>query len=156
MSHAMSFVTMNLVTMMYLIVSVCFIQALKGLVVARRRAAANAFGMSGMAIAAVTTVALILKLKEQQTGGMGLTLVIIGIVTGGHRRLPGKNRGNDEDAGTGGGHAFADRLRRPTAVAAVSNRGPSISPSTARRCPSVTVSSCSSAPLSAPSLSPAR
>lgn len=36
-----------------------------------------------MAIAAVTTVALILKLKEQQTGGMGLTLVIIGIVTGG-------------------------------------------------------------------------
>ena len=31
MSHAMSFVTMNLVTMMYLIASVCFIQALKGL-----------------------------------------------------------------------------------------------------------------------------
>jgi NAD(P) transhydrogenase subunit beta len=83
MSHAMSFVTMNLVTMMYLIASVCFIQALKGLSSPATARRGNAFGMSGMAIAAVTTVALILKLQEQQTGGMGLTLVIIGIVTGG-------------------------------------------------------------------------
>lgn len=83
MSHAMSFVTMNLVTMMYLIASVCFIQALKGLSSPSTARRGNAFGMSGMAIAAVTTVALILKLKEQQTGGMGLSLVIIGIVTGG-------------------------------------------------------------------------
>ncbi|CAM3021420.1 NAD(P) transhydrogenase subunit beta [Janthinobacterium lividum] len=83
MSHAMSFVTMNLVTMMYLIASVCFIQALKGLSSPSTARRGNAFGMSGMAIAAVTTVALILKLKEQQAGGMGLTLVIIGIVTGG-------------------------------------------------------------------------
>ena len=83
MSHAMSFVTMNLVTMMYLIASVCFIQALKGLSSPSTARRGNAFGMSGMAIAAVTTVVLILKLKEQQTGGMGLTLVIIGIVTGG-------------------------------------------------------------------------
>ncbi|MGK5032283.1 NAD(P)(+) transhydrogenase (Re/Si-specific) subunit beta [Janthinobacterium sp. DSP2-3-3] len=79
----MSFVSMNLVTMMYLIASVCFIQALKGLSSPSTARRGNAFGMSGMAIAAVTTVALILKLKEQQTGGMGLTLVIIGIVTGG-------------------------------------------------------------------------
>jgi NAD(P) transhydrogenase subunit beta len=79
----MSFVTMNLVTMMYLIASVCFIQALKGLSSPSTARRGNAFGMSGMAIAAVTTVALILKLKEQQTGGMGLTLVLIGIVTGG-------------------------------------------------------------------------
>ncbi|WP_426088064.1 NAD(P)(+) transhydrogenase (Re/Si-specific) subunit beta [Janthinobacterium sp. PSPC1-1] len=79
----MNFVTMNLVTMMYLIASVCFIQALKGLSSPSTARRGNAFGMSGMAIAAVTTVALILKLKEQQTGGMGLTLVIIGIVTGG-------------------------------------------------------------------------
>ena len=83
MGHAMSFVTMNLVTMMYLIASVCFIQALKGLSSPATARRGNAFGISGMAIAAVTTVALILKLKEQQTGGMGLTLVIIGIVTGG-------------------------------------------------------------------------
>ena len=74
---------MNLVTMMYLIASVCFIQALKGLSSPATARRGNAFGISGMAIAAVTTVALILKLKEQQTGGMGLTLVIIGIVTGG-------------------------------------------------------------------------
>lgn len=83
MNHAMSFVTMNLVTMMYLIASVCFIQALKGLSSPATARRGNAFGISGMAIAAVTTVALILKLKEQQSGGMGLTLVIIGIVTGG-------------------------------------------------------------------------
>ncbi|WP_065307035.1 NAD(P)(+) transhydrogenase (Re/Si-specific) subunit beta [Janthinobacterium psychrotolerans] len=79
----MSFVTMNLVTMMYLIASVCFIQALKGLSSPATARRGNAFGITGMAIAAVTTVALILKLKEQQTGGMGLTLVIVGIVTGG-------------------------------------------------------------------------
>ena len=83
MSHAMSFVTMNLVTMMYLIASVCFIQALKGLSSPSTARRGNAFGMSGMAIAAVTTVALILKLQEQQTGGMGLTLVIAGVVIGG-------------------------------------------------------------------------
>ncbi|KAB8044107.1 NAD(P)(+) transhydrogenase (Re/Si-specific) subunit beta [Janthinobacterium aquaticum] len=79
----MSFVTMNLVTMMYLIASVCFIQALKGLSSPSTARRGNAFGMSGMAIAAVTTVALILKLQEQQTGGMGLTLVILGVVVGG-------------------------------------------------------------------------
>ena len=83
MGHAMSFVTRNLVPMMYLIASVCFIQALKGLSSPATARRGNAFGISGMAIAAITTVALILKLKEQQTGGMGLTLVIIGIVTGG-------------------------------------------------------------------------
>ena len=75
--------SMNLVTTLYLIASICFIQALKGLSSPSTARRGNAFGMSGMAIAAVTTVALILKLKEQQTGGMGLTLVIIGIVTGG-------------------------------------------------------------------------
>ena len=79
----MSFITMNLVTMMYLIASVCFIQALKGLSSPATARKGNAFGMSGMAIAAVTTVALILKLKSVQTGGMGLNLVILGIVVGG-------------------------------------------------------------------------
>jgi NAD(P) transhydrogenase subunit beta len=79
----MSFITMNLVTMMYLIASVCFIQALKGLSSPATARKGNAFGMSGMAIAAVTTVALILKLKSEQSGGMGLNLVILGIVVGG-------------------------------------------------------------------------
>ncbi|WP_183742445.1 MULTISPECIES: NAD(P)(+) transhydrogenase (Re/Si-specific) subunit beta [unclassified Janthinobacterium] len=79
----MSFISMNLVTMMYLIASVCFIQALKGLSSPSTARRGNAFGMTGMAIAAVTTVALILKLKEQQTGGLGLPLVVLGIVVGG-------------------------------------------------------------------------
>jgi NAD(P) transhydrogenase subunit beta len=39
--------------------------------------------MSGMAIAAITTVALILKLKSEQSAGMGMNLVILGIVVGG-------------------------------------------------------------------------
>ncbi|MBB5608541.1 NAD(P) transhydrogenase subunit beta [Janthinobacterium sp. S3M3] len=83
MSDPMSFISMNLVTMMYLIASVCFIQALKGLSSPSTARRGNAFGMTGMAIAAVTTVALILKLKEQQTGGLGLPLVVLGIVVGG-------------------------------------------------------------------------
>ncbi|MFM2089230.1 MAG: hypothetical protein RLZZ237_4099 [Pseudomonadota bacterium] len=82
MSDPMSFITMNLVTMMYLIASVCFIQALKGLSSPSTARRGNAFGMTGMAIAAITTVALILKLKEQQTGGLGLPLVVLGIVVG--------------------------------------------------------------------------
>ncbi|MEC5162431.1 MULTISPECIES: NAD(P)(+) transhydrogenase (Re/Si-specific) subunit beta [unclassified Janthinobacterium] len=80
----MNFITMNLVTMMYLIASVCFIQALKGLSSPATARRGNAFGMSGMAIAALTTVALILKLQAQQgVGGMGFGLVILGIVVGG-------------------------------------------------------------------------
>jgi NAD(P) transhydrogenase subunit beta len=79
----MSFITMNLVTMMYLIASVCFIQALKGLSSPSTARKGNAFGMSGMAIAAITTVALILKLQSEQSSGMGLNLVILGIVVGG-------------------------------------------------------------------------
>jgi NAD(P) transhydrogenase subunit beta len=85
----MSWVTLNLVTMMYLVASVCFIQALKGLSSPVSARAGNAFGMSGMAIAAVTTIALILKLKADAqaagyTGsGMGLGLVLLGVVVGG-------------------------------------------------------------------------
>jgi NAD(P) transhydrogenase subunit beta len=80
----MNFITMNLVTMMYLIASVCFIQALKGLSSPSTARTGNAFGMSGMAIAAITTLALILKLKsEAATGGIGFGLVTLGVVVGG-------------------------------------------------------------------------
>ena len=79
----MNLVSMNLVTMMYLIASVCFIQALKGLSSPATARKGNAFGMSGMAIAAVTTLALILKLKAEMAGGMGLGLVALGVVVGG-------------------------------------------------------------------------
>ena len=81
----MSFVSMNLVTMLYLVASVCFIQALKGLSHPSSARKGNAFGMSGMAIATVTTLALILKLRSemQDAGGLGLGLVILGVVVGG-------------------------------------------------------------------------
>ena len=80
----MNFISMNLVTLLYLVASVCFIQALKGLSSPSTARAGNAFGMTGMAIASVTTVALILKLKaDMATGTMGYGLVILGLVAGG-------------------------------------------------------------------------
>ncbi|KQV90638.1 NAD synthetase [Massilia sp. Root351] len=86
----MSFISMNLVTMMYLIASVCFIQALKGLSSPANARRGNAFGMTGMAIAAVTTLALILKLRADAASagigsgnGLGLGLVALGVVVGG-------------------------------------------------------------------------
>jgi NAD(P) transhydrogenase subunit beta len=86
----MSWLTLNLVTMMYLVASVCFIQALKGLSSPASARMGNAFGMSGMAIAAVTTIALILKLRADAMaagasghGGAGLALVALGVVAGG-------------------------------------------------------------------------
>jgi NAD(P) transhydrogenase subunit beta len=76
--------SMNLVTMLYLIASVCFIQALKGLSHPSTARRGNAFGMIGMAIAIATTVALIVKLKSESSGpGLGYGLVIFGIVVGG-------------------------------------------------------------------------
>jgi len=57
--------SMNLVTLLYLLASVCFIQALKGLSHPATARRGNTFGMTGMAIAALTTVALIFKLKSE-------------------------------------------------------------------------------------------
>jgi NAD(P) transhydrogenase subunit beta len=76
--------SMNLVTLLYLVASVCFIQALKGLSHPSSARRGNAFGMSGMAIAVVTTIALIIKLKsESQASGLGYGLVVLGVVVGG-------------------------------------------------------------------------
>ena len=47
--------SMNLVTLLYLVASVCFIQALKGLSHPTTSIRGNLFGMIGMAIAALTT-----------------------------------------------------------------------------------------------------
>jgi NAD(P) transhydrogenase subunit beta len=82
---SMNFVSMNLVTMLYLIASVCFIQALKGLSHPSTARRGNAFGMSGMAIAAVTTIVLIVKLKSQAGAGpgIGLWLAAAGVLVGG-------------------------------------------------------------------------
>jgi H+-translocating NAD(P) transhydrogenase subunit beta len=79
----MDFLSINVVALLYLVASVCFIQALKGLSSPSSARAGNAFGMSGMAIAAVTTLALILKLKGSAPSGGGFGLVLLGVVVGG-------------------------------------------------------------------------
>ncbi|MDB5797737.1 MAG: transhydrogenase (Re/Si-specific) subunit beta [Paucimonas sp.] len=80
----LAFVSMNLVTLLYLVASVCFIQALKGLSHPSTARRGNTFGMTGMAIATITTLLLVVKLKTQMnSGGMGLGLVLLGAVVGG-------------------------------------------------------------------------
>ena len=73
--------SMNLVTLCYLVASVCFIQALKGLSHPTTSIRGNIFGMVGMAIAAFTTAALIYETSHGQ--GMGLAWVLLGLVAGG-------------------------------------------------------------------------
>jgi H+-translocating NAD(P) transhydrogenase subunit beta len=73
--------SMNIVTLMYLIASVCFIQALKGLSHPTTSIRGNLFGMIGMAIAALTTAALIVELSGGKAAGMAW--VLLGLVVGG-------------------------------------------------------------------------
>ena len=73
--------SLNLVTLLYLIASVCFIQALKGLSHPTTSIRGNLFGMIGMAIAVLTTAALILKLSAGATSGM--VWVLGGLLAGG-------------------------------------------------------------------------
>ena len=73
--------SMNLVTLLYLLASVSFIQALKGLSHPTTSIRGNVFGMIGMAIAAGTTAALIVDTANGQ--GMGIGLVLAGLVVGG-------------------------------------------------------------------------
>ena len=73
--------SLNLVTLLYLVASVCFIQALKGLSHPTSSIRGNVFGMSGMAIAAVTTAVLIVKLADGHVAGLGW--VLLGLVAGG-------------------------------------------------------------------------
>ncbi len=76
--------SINLVVLLYLIASVCFIQALKGLSHPSTARRGNAFGMSGMAIAVVTTIAMMLEIKSRlPSAGYGLQLVVGGVVVGG-------------------------------------------------------------------------
>jgi NAD(P) transhydrogenase subunit beta len=76
---------MNLVTLLYLLASICFIQALKGLSHPATARRGNAFGIIGMAVAVATTLALIYKLKSEAVAGsdLGYGLVIFGVVVGG-------------------------------------------------------------------------
>ncbi|MCL1887206.1 MAG: NAD(P)(+) transhydrogenase (Re/Si-specific) subunit beta [Betaproteobacteria bacterium] len=77
--------SMNLVTLLYLVASVCFIQALKGLSHPSTARRGNVFGMMGMAIAILTTLALIFKLKSEYagSGGLGFGLLVGGVIVGG-------------------------------------------------------------------------
>lgn len=73
--------SMNLVTLLYLVASVCFIQALKGLSHPTTSIRGNVFGMTGMAIAVLTTAALIVELSGGKAQGM--VWVLGGLVVGG-------------------------------------------------------------------------
>ncbi|QVQ29349.1 NAD(P)(+) transhydrogenase (Re/Si-specific) subunit beta [Achromobacter deleyi] len=76
-------ISLNLVTLLYLIASVCFIQALKGLSHPTTSRLGNAFGMAGMAIAVLTTAALIIGLARSGTATIGLGWVLLGLLVGG-------------------------------------------------------------------------
>ena len=76
--------SMNLVTLLYLVASVCFIQSLKGLSHPTTAIKGNTFGMLGMVIAVGTTIAYVIKLKTEANGaGLGYGLIILGVVVGG-------------------------------------------------------------------------
>jgi len=74
--------SMNLVVLLYLVASIFFIQALKGLSHPATSRRGNAFGMAGMAIAVLTTVALIFKLRPE-LAGPGIGWVLLGLLIGG-------------------------------------------------------------------------
>ena len=75
----------NAVTLLYLVASICFIQALKGLSHPTTSRLGNTFGMVGMAIAVLTTIALVFKLAEfaGQSAITGMGWVLAGLVAGG-------------------------------------------------------------------------
>ncbi|WP_334120377.1 NAD(P)(+) transhydrogenase (Re/Si-specific) subunit beta [Limnobacter sp.] len=78
-------ISFNMVTLLYLVASICFIQALKGLSHPTTSRLGNTFGMVGMAIAIATTIALVFKLAEiaGQSAVTGLGWVLAGLVVGG-------------------------------------------------------------------------
>ena len=65
----------NLTTLLYLVASVCFILALKGLSHPESARRGNAFGMAGMAIAVLTTLSLVFR--------GNLTFILVAIAIGG-------------------------------------------------------------------------
>jgi NAD(P) transhydrogenase subunit beta len=73
--------SMNVVTLLYLVASICFIQSLKGLSHPTTSIRGNLFGMVGMAIAILTTAALIVQLSGGKAQGMAW--VLLGLVVGG-------------------------------------------------------------------------
>src|SRR5512134_58319 len=74
--------SMNTVVLLYLVASVFFIQALKGLSHPTTSRRGNTFGMVGMAIAIVTTVALVYK-TAPAIATSGMVWVLVGLLVGG-------------------------------------------------------------------------
>jgi H+-translocating NAD(P) transhydrogenase subunit beta len=74
--------SMNVVVLLYLVASVFFIQALKGLSHPTTSRRGNVFGMVGMAIAMATTAALIVQLAPQMAT-TGLGWILLGLLVGG-------------------------------------------------------------------------
>ena len=73
--------SMNIVTLLYLVASVFFIQALKGLSHPTTSLRGNLFGMVGMTIAVLTTGALIVETAGGKAQGM--VYVLVALVIGG-------------------------------------------------------------------------
>ena len=78
---SLDIINLNGVTLLYLVASVCFIQALKGLSHPTTSIRGNVFGMAGMAIAVLTSAALVLKLAGGSPVGLGY--VLLGLLVGG-------------------------------------------------------------------------
>jgi H+-translocating NAD(P) transhydrogenase subunit beta len=77
--------SLNVVTLLYLVASICFIQALKGLSHPTTSIRGNLFGMVGMTIAVFTTAALIVKLSGQMghLREVGMVWVLGALLVGG-------------------------------------------------------------------------
>ncbi|BAP42578.1 NAD(P)(+) transhydrogenase (Re/Si-specific) subunit beta [Pseudomonas sp. 21LCFQ02] len=78
--------SMNLVTLLYLVSAVCFIQALKGLSHPTTSRRGNLFGMLGMGLAVLTTVGLVYKLaalSSVEGTSAGIGYIIVGLLVGG-------------------------------------------------------------------------
>ena len=73
---------LDLVTLLYLVASICFIQALKGLSHPTTSIKGNLFGMLGMGIAIVTTIGLVMMLADH-SAATGMAYVLGGLVIGG-------------------------------------------------------------------------
>ncbi|MEZ5651718.1 MAG: NAD(P)(+) transhydrogenase (Re/Si-specific) subunit beta [Burkholderiaceae bacterium] len=74
--------SLNTVVLLYLVASICFIQALKGLSHPTSARLGNTFGMAGMAIAILTTFALVFKLSPEMAGA-GMGWILLGLLIGG-------------------------------------------------------------------------
>ena len=74
--------SMNVVTLLYLVASVCFIQSLKGLCHPTTSIRGNLFGMVGMAIAIADHRRADRPARGRQ-GASGMGWVLLGLVVGG-------------------------------------------------------------------------